>query len=226
MRYFILFFLVGSTCVALAQKTVLSKIPATGSGIMSFVPEGYDTLATTEGDLNKDKLNDIVLVLKAKEEDTGEAGNADIDDLPDRLMVVLFKKGDGYIVAGRTSTSILCKNCGGVFGDPFAGVSITNGVLKIEHYGGSAWRWGSTHKFRFQQNSFYLIGETRISYWNVAMCEELGEFAATDYKDVNFLTGAYEEKKVSQEGCKWLVNKKGKMKMKPLKKLTGFIISN
>ncbi len=226
MRYIFLIGLLAACSVAFAQKTVLSKIPATGKDIRSFIPEGFDTLATAAGDLNKDKIGDLVMVLGSVKENSAELSFEEIDSLPQRILVVLLKTASGYQLAAKTQTAILCKDCGGVFGDPFAGITVTSGVLTVEHYGGSAWRWGYTHKFRYQQNSFYLIGETTVSYWNVSMCDELGEFAATEFKDVNFLTGQYVEKKVSEEGCKYLVNKKGKMKVKPLKKLAAFTIEN
>jgi hypothetical protein len=125
----------------------------------------------------------------------------------------------------RSDSAIMCKSCGGIFGEPFAGIAITNGILIVEHYGGSSWRWAYTHKFRYQQNDLYLIGTTTLSYWNVKMCEKLDEFAGTEFKDINLVTGAYEEKKVSEE-CKLLINKRGKQKIEPLKKLSAFNIDN
>jgi hypothetical protein len=213
-----------------AQQAVLSKIPKTGTTIEAFIPAGYDTIATASGDLNKDKGEDIVLVLKSKAEDVeipeGAAADtvAKIEEMPNRILLVLFKNATGYTLAGKSDKAILCDQCGGVFGDPFESVVIEKGVLSIHHYGGSAWRWSYTHKFRWQQNDFFLIGQTSHSFWNVSFCEKLEDFAATDYKDENLVTGDYESKKISEEGCKLLVNKKGKQKVKPLKKLSAFSI--
>lgn len=217
-----------------AQDAALAKIPKTGKTIEAFIPEGYDTVATATGDLNKDKLTDHVLVLKNKDEDRDEpppAANVNnegaIDSVLDnetRLLVILFKNASGYTLAGTSKSAILCKHCGGVFGDPFESLVIDKGVLSIHHYGGSAWRWSYTHKFRWQQNDFFLIGQTSHSFWNISFCEKLEDFAATDYKDENLVTGAYEHKKITEEDCKLLVNKKGKQKIKPLKKLSAFSI--
>ena len=202
-------------------QSVLSKIPATGKSIMTFVPTGYDTLTTTRGDLNKDNLEDIAVVMKSVKED---AKNPDYENEPPRrLLLVLFKTPDGYVTAAKNDSAILCYTCGGMMGDPFDYVSISRNVLEIHHYGGSAWRWALNHKFRYQQNDFYLIGETNYSYWNVKMCNKAGDFAGTDLKDVNYLTGQYEEKKINEE-CKVLVNKKGKRPVQPLKKLSDFKI--
>jgi len=96
--------------------------------------------------------------------------------------------------------------------------------LTISHYGGSNWKWELTHRFRFQENNFYLIGETIYSYFDGRMCKG-NDYAGTDLKDNNYLTGQYVEKKITEE-CKVLVNKKGKKPVQPLKKLSDFKIEN
>lgn len=219
MRYLILTVLLFSAGLCFAQE-VLSKIPASGSTLQAFIPAGYDTIETVEGDLNKDNVIDYAMALASvKEENYNPA--EDTTELPARILVVVFGQKQGYKLAAKTDKAIMCKQCGGVFGDPFSGLSITKGILIIDHYGGSAWRWSHTHKFRYQQNDFYLIGETDHSYWSINHCEELGDFAGTSYKDVNLITGAYEEKVITEE-CKLVKNKKGKQKVKPLQKLKDF----
>lgn len=204
-------------------QSVLSKIPATGNSWSSFIPGGYDTLMVAKGDLNNDQLEDLAMVLKSKKEDDKDA-NPNVEP-PGRLLVLLFKTADGYKTAVKLDSAILCQQCGGIFGDPFADISIKKNVLTLYHYGGSAWRWELTHRFRYQQNDFYMIGETNYSYWNVKMCNKAGDYAGTDLKDVNYLTGQYVEKKITEE-CKVLVNKKGKRVVEPLKKLSDFKIEN
>ena len=211
------------TIISFPQNKVLSIIPQKGSNIQSFIPAGYDTLLTARGDLNNDKVDDAVIVLRHQKEN---AENMDMDSIASRLLVVVFNKGNAYELAVVSDSAILCKDCGGMMGDPFQEVKIEKGLLIISHYGGSAWRWGYTHKFRFQQNEFFLIGRTMIYYWNVEMCDKLNEFAGTEYEDINFVTGSFEKKKVSQEGCKLLLNKKGKMKIQPLVNLNKFSIDN
>lgn len=195
-----------ATIKAVAQKENYS----------SFIPKDYDTLydGFAKGDLNKDGIDDVVLALGHKAENN-ETKNIYEDSIPPRLLVVLFGTNNGFIKSDETSTAILCKNCGGIFGDPFAGVMIEKNMLVITHYGGSAWRWSITDKFRFQNNGLYLIRERKISYWNVKNCDKLNDFAGTDYEDVNFITGEFEIKKIS-ENCKLLANKKGKKAISPL----------
>ena len=45
-------------------------------------------------------------------------------------------------------------------GDPFENIEIAQGILLISQSGGSSWKWGYTDKYRFQNNSFELIGHT------------------------------------------------------------------
>ncbi len=185
-----------------------------------FIPKGYDTLATCNGDLNKDGQPDKALVLYNKKEKEKD----NYDDL-DRPLIILFKESNGWKKAAQTNNAILNKNSGGAFGDPFESIDIEKNSLVIHHYGGSADRWSYTHRFQFRNNTFYLIGRTSLSYYDVEMCEKLDNFLNTEYKDENLLTGQYEYRKMDDKECKWLKNEKGKHAVKPLQKLANFDIN-
>jgi hypothetical protein len=225
MKHLFLWAALLCTGMLMAQNKVLSKLPANGKSVTEFIPAGYDTIMTATGDLNKDKTADYVMALRSLQEDTFDPSKDNVDSMPARLLIVLLKTNTGYSLAATNDRLIMCKECGGVFGDPFAGISIANGILVVDHFGGSAWKWSYTHKFRYQQNDFYLIGETTHSFWGVKQCEKLDDFAGTDYKDVNLVTGAYEEKEITED-CVLKKNKKGKQKVQPLKKLSAFTIDN
>jgi hypothetical protein len=212
--------------ISIGQSKVLFQIPEKGKTIESFIPKGFDTIATARGDLNKDQVTDYAIVMGSLSEGKQDSGFEELDSLSPRLLIVLIKDGDEWKLAAKSESAILCKSCGGVFGDPFAGIEIKSGILIVDHYGGSNWRWSYTHKFRYQKDDVYLIGQTTLSYWDVAQCEKLNEFAGTEYEDVNFLTGQYQKKKVSAEGCKLLVNKKGKKAITALIKLKDFSIES
>ncbi len=188
-----------------------------------FIPKGYDTLATCNGDLNKDGQEDKVLILYDKREN--KEGDEKYDFIGiNRKLIILFKEGKGWKKAVQANNAIMCKGCGGAIGDPFDMISITNNTLVIKHYGGSAWRWGYTNRFRFQKNDFYLIDRTSDSCWNVEYCDKLDAYMETNYSDENLLTGQYEYRKMADKECRWLKNEKGKHAVKPLKKLTAFNI--
>lgn len=65
----------------------------------------------------------------------------------------------------RNDSLVLCDECGGVFGDPYEGISFERDTLKLRHYGGSAWRWASEHAFiHAVDGSWPLVGLTKVSY--------------------------------------------------------------
>jgi hypothetical protein len=192
-----------------------------GYQLADFIPKNYVLPEgnSATGDLNHDRRPDVALVLVPKAEATFQDGDA---DLPPRLLLVLLAAPTGgYALTAKSSRFILCKDCGGQYGDPFAGISISKGVLEVLHYGGSSWRWGITSKFRYQQNDFYLIGETRNYGRNDGDCEGLDGPAGEDFLDTNFLTGDYEVRKISDE-CKLLVHKRGRHKPTALRRLADY----
>ena len=76
--------------------------------------------------------------------------------------------------------------CGGIFGDPYVGISFKENVITINHYGGSAWRWTSNFTFRFQNNLWELIGILQDSYFNAEDCNGKGVgTSGRNLKEVN-----------------------------------------
>lgn len=120
------------------------KIP---NEIKAFIPEGYEPISAATGDLNMDAIPDAVLVVKKPD----EKETSDVVDNPTKrpLLVLLGEGKNQYKLAGRNDNVVLCVDCGGVFGDPFEGVSIKNGVFSVEHYGGSSWRWTKIITFKY-----------------------------------------------------------------------------
>jgi hypothetical protein len=192
----------------------------------SFLPADYDTLdgGIARGDLNKDGMEDLALALYHKQEKE-PSENTDVDNIPARKLLILFGAGEGYVGAIATSKALLCKDCGGIYGDPFAGLEISNHVLTIYHYGGSAWRWSYTHKFQNRSGNFVLIGRTKESFHSGGECEKLNHPTSYEMKDENLITGSYREIKVSED-CKLLKDKKGKQKVQPLISLSKFTIED
>ena len=199
--------------VHLGKAQSFGTIPKSGASLSSFIPAGCDTLGTATGDLNKDGMADLAVAIYHKAE-------ADSMDNP-RLLLVLFKTAEGYTLAGKSDGELLCKGCGGIYGDPFQNLQIKQGVLLVDHYGGSAWRWSISDIFRYQDNGFYLIGKTTDSYWNVKHCAKYNAFAGTEIEENNFVTGQHYVRKISQD-CKLLMNKKNKIKIKPLARLENY----
>lgn len=202
----------------LPSKAQLSAVPvpAFGYTYQDFVPGGFTILDTLEGDLNRDGRKDRVMIVEIDVEKFSEI-EADSFGIDNRQLLILFNEGAGYRLAARSSEAVLCLGCGGIFGDPYAGMSIAKNVLTVSHYGGSAWRWGYEHKYRLQNGRFYLIGKTHLSFWALAFCDELKDHGHKKYEDINLLTGQHYKEEISPE-CKKTTHW-DKIQLAPLKRI-------
>lgn len=167
-----------------AQEKDLTKPPA---GSAAFISKGYELLDYETGDLNGDGRKDVVLVLKRAGEDT-----LDMDDPNNaRPLLLLTRQSNNKLtLAARNDELIMCRQCGGIFGDPYEGITVGKNMLTINFYGGSAWRWGMEYQFRYNATTknWMLEKETDIYYHNaepdkmkttVYKKEELGAVAIT-----------------------------------------------
>ena len=127
----------------------------------SFVPKGFEMLDYIPGDLNGDKKNDAILILKIVGEENSTADEAT------RPFIILTRQANGKLMESkRNDDLVLCRQCGGVFGDPYDNTTITANGFTIDFYGGSSWRWGSTYTFAWKpaKKNWYLVNEKQISY--------------------------------------------------------------
>jgi len=120
-----------------------------------------DMLEQVLGDLDGDGINEEVIVWNTSE----------VTDFGNVREIQIGKLNDGAFEAWISSNQAILKSGeGGMMGDPFVGVKIENGILLIEHFGGSRWRWSYTDKYRYQNGEMVLIGHTSKSgahceYW-------------------------------------------------------------
>ncbi len=124
-----------------------------------FIPDGYSVLDTSRGDLNKDGFDDLVLILKNNSE-------ADYTDTLRPLLILQGQKNGRFKLVERNDNIVLCLGCGGVFGDPYTGITIKNNYFSIEHYGGSSWRWTRiiTFKYNLTSKEYILYKDAGESY--------------------------------------------------------------
>tara|TARA_R110002049_G_scaffold31033_3_gene105696 strand:+ start:508 stop:1146 length:639 start_codon:yes stop_codon:yes gene_type:complete len=139
----------------------LLSLSLLSNGQEIVIPKGYELLAETEGDLDKDQICEKVLVFETSE--PSEYGNI--------REIQVLKYSNGQWTIWRKSCNAILKNQeGGIMGDPFEEISIENGILTIGFSGGSSWKWFYKDKYRFQNDEFELIGHTSIygklcEYW-------------------------------------------------------------
>jgi hypothetical protein len=203
--------------VSFSQDEALARLPKTGKNIGAFIPKGWIVIREESGDFNKDGIEDVVIVTIDSIAEKALESN--------RSVIILQGTIGGFQLSSYSAKAVLCAGCGGIFGDPFERLELRGDRLTIYHYGGSAWRWSIIDKFWFRKNRWSLIGHTKNSYWDIKECKKLKDFAGTDFKDINFVTGDYEVKRIS-ENCKLLEHKKGKMKVSDLVTFDKFSATN
>lgn len=134
-----------------------------------FIPKGYvihkyeggisaEEWDEIKGDLNKDGLEDIVLIIKGTDKSKiiqhEYRGKLDRNR---RGIIVLFNKGDHYELASKNYDCFSSENEeGGVYFAPELYFEIKNGNLYINYGHGRYGNWGYT--FRAQNGDMEMIG--------------------------------------------------------------------
>lgn len=126
--------------------------------LLLLLQSGYDTAVTTSsiltdnialtdvctGDLGNDGTNNIVLVMEYPlSEEEAEFW------FYDRILYLFTENPDhSYTCTQQNKNIVLSHDSGGIYGDPYAGITITEeGELTVSNYGGSSGRWGYTYTF-------------------------------------------------------------------------------
>lgn len=155
-----------------------------------YIPTNHTVIDSASSDYNSDGLMDIVIVSADKNNPSNN-----------RSISILQKLKKGYQIAAQCMDAVLCADCGGIFGDPYSGISFKKNVLIIYHYGGSAWRWTANFTFRFQKNDWQLIGISNDSYWNLGECDGGAGIAGRNFAEVNFSTQKIHLIKTKDTNC-------------------------
>jgi hypothetical protein len=116
--------------------------------VKPFVRKGLIPIALENGDLNADGRKDHILVMSeiVHEDAAWEEGAGE------RSVLILIREAGGALrLAAQNDVVIYCRNCGGVFGDPFAGVNIRGTSFTINNYGGSNDRWSYSYTFAYSR---------------------------------------------------------------------------
>ncbi len=134
------------------------KLP---SSLQSFVLKGHEVLDFLETDLNADKKADAILILKVIEEDT-----ITTEDPKRPFLLLIRQPGEQLALRSRNDNLVMCYHCGGVFGDPYEGLTAIKDGFTISFYGGSSWRWGQEYSFVYDSKraGIFLSKEKQVSY--------------------------------------------------------------
>jgi len=139
-----LFFAFLLSTTALAQNDDI-KVP---DEVKPFVQKGKIAIALEAGDLNADGRKDLILVTS---EPVAENAPYEEGAGARSVLILLREAGGGLKLAARNNIIVYCRNCGGVFGDPFAGVEIRGTRFTINNYGGSNSRWSYSYTFDYSR---------------------------------------------------------------------------
>ena len=140
--------------------SMLNDIGALPASIAKFIPDDFTTLDTASGDLNMDGISDLILVLKPRGEDTTQ-------EYKTRPVLILIGSGSGqYTLVRRNDNIAYCYRCGGVWGDPFMGITIKSNFFSIENgiSGGRHWEHIITFKYDKSKANWYLSRDGFESY--------------------------------------------------------------
>ena len=126
--------------------------------ITDFIPKGYKLFEKISGDLNKDGLEDCVLIIKATRKDGFIKNSFDkVVDRNRRGIIVLFSEEKGYKVAVKNYNCFSSENeDGGVYFAPYLSIDIRNSKLFVHYAHGRYGYW--EYCFRYQDSDFMLIG--------------------------------------------------------------------
>jgi hypothetical protein len=153
-------------CTSHAQSFVYPNVPDKPAVFPDYIPAGWTILDSTRGDLNKDQLEDMVLVLQNRDSVTLTYPDTEYEEdtviTQPRMLLIIFRTPKGkYSLADRSNTFIL-NDDNPSLEDPYDDVSIENGILTIGfHLFANAGTWytsATQYKFRYQTGSMALIG--------------------------------------------------------------------
>lgn len=116
-------------------------------------PAGLINIKEAKGDLDGDAGDELVAVYDTKRD--GDLGT-------EREIHIFKNSGGNWKLLHKSIGAVLPSRGGGMMGDPFEDLVIKNKTIIIRHFGGSREKWAYTHRYRFQNENWYLIGATIV----------------------------------------------------------------
>jgi len=173
-------------CAALVSSFAYAILPAAASGTFSDeVPElrpavglekqpcavpdaGYTFTRSIQGVIGEGRDAQTMCVDVLTHE----------DDLDQQRRLRIYTHGHELLA---DDNAVMCAGCGGVKGDPFRGLDISHGELRVTNYGGSRTFWGETWVLTLRHGKWILAG------WDSWWGDGLGSERTTE--NVNALVG-------------------------------------
>jgi len=158
---FILFFLLS---FGILKSQEFNKTGSYSELTSDYLPEGYSVLTSVKGDLNRDAFQDLIIVFKSNNET--DTSNTVENPILRPLVIYTGSQSGTYTLAATNNKTVLCLECGGLFGDPFQGIVIYKGLFRVEHLAGSNFRWTRNLTFKISRSDgkWYLNNDDSKSY--------------------------------------------------------------
>ncbi len=185
MRQSLIFILSIFFHASYGQTFLYPVIKSSVQRIVDFVPAGWTILDSAYGDLNKDELNDAAIILQHIDSVLLVNNSEDTVLTQPRILLLIFKNSaNNKFSLKKQSNSFILKHDNDIMDDPYQGIAIDKGILKIDFHifykMGSWFSTSSTYKFRYDGKDFKLFGADYSTF----------DWATLDYDDFsyNFLT--------------------------------------
>ena len=118
--------------------------------------ENHHILKSASGDINSDGYIDIILIFDNP------------NSIESKRIFVLYTSNSEYKfkLYARNDNIIQPYVSGGAWGEPLDDVVIEKRGFRIEHYGGSNFRWNRTTVFKYSKNknNILLVSDTKTEY--------------------------------------------------------------
>ncbi|OTG82803.1 hypothetical protein B9T33_04975 [Acinetobacter sp. ANC 5054] len=174
-----------------------------------LAPKGWNILMATTGDLNKDQMSDVAMIIEKQKNDIihkNEDGKI-IHDNP-RKLIVFFKTAQGYQQIVENSSIPVAEQPNSCLLDPLAeteGVVIKKGNISIDFsffMSCGGWEWPRhNYTFRWQNQRFDLIGFDYNSFHRASGEETSKSYNFSTLKSKEILGGNMFED--TQTQTKW-----------------------
>ncbi len=148
--------------VSNVNKVQKSKLQITSNNlnksINKYIPKGYQIFNKTVGNLNLDKIPDVILVIN-------KIGEYKLNNpVPKRTLLILIGQTNGtFQLMCKNDAIVFSHDMGGVSNpEPFDTITIDEGYFTVKHFGGMGsfhWEREATFKYIANENMFYLDKE-------------------------------------------------------------------
>jgi len=136
------------------SDTLKDQMELIKKGQKIILPKGYTMMDYSEGDINQDGQKDIAVVIQ---QDPGSVSGS-------RCIYLYTQKQGKYHLQSVNSKIALGSEEGGVWGDPFYGISLGEGELHVYDHGGSSFRWSHDYQFKMYENKLMLSNIEMTDY--------------------------------------------------------------